>query len=138
LKGNNMMNMNPAMHLPVVLLISLFLVGCNQSNPLPGGYAIFIPAGEDSMMLVDSNNEGVAGPGLAQIGNSGKIIFGEIRAMPQRVVAASQTPGYFILETTTGSIESGLSRENWLQKLKQAGVQGEPELVYPGRKGPRK
>ena len=32
----------------------------------------------------------------------------------------------------------GLSREDWLKKLQKAGLQGEPELVDPGRKTPRK
>ncbi len=27
-------------------------------------------------------------------------------------------------------------REDWLKKLQKAGLQGEPELVYPGRKAP--
>ena len=133
------MTMKTAMHLPFVLLISLLLAGCNKGAPLPGGYAIFIPAGDDSMMLVNSKNEGVAGAALAQIGNSGALIFGEIRATPQRsAAAASQTPGFFILDSATGTIERGLSREDWLQKLKKAGLQGEPDLAYPGRKAPRK
>ena len=49
----------------------------------------------------------------------------------------SGTPGFFILDSTTGAIESGLSREGWLKKLQKAGIQGEPELVYPVSKGPR-
>lgn len=50
----------------------------------------------------------------------------------------SDTPGFFILDSTTGAIEKGLSREDWLKKLRKAGVPGEPDLVYPGRKAPRK
>ena len=42
-----------------------------------------------------------------------------------------------ILDTTAGTIERGLSREEWLKKLRKTGRQGEPELVYPERKGPR-
>ena len=133
------MTMKTLTHLTLALLTLLLLAGCNKGAPLPGGYAIFIPGGEDSMMLVNSKNEGVAGAALAQIGNSGTLIFGEIRATPQRfAAAASQTPGFFMLDSATGTIERGLSRADWLQKLKKAGVQGEPELVYPGRKAPRK
>jgi hypothetical protein len=125
--------------LPLALMPLLLLTACNKGDPLPGGYAIFIPAGDDSMMLVNSSNEGVAGAALAQIGNSGTLIFGEIRATPQRfTAAASQTPGFFILDSTTGAIEMGLSREEWSKKLQNAGLQGEPVLVYPGRKAPRK
>ena len=66
--------------------------------------------------------------------------FGEIRATPQRftAAAASQTPGFFILDSATGTIERGLSRADWLKKLQKAGLQGEPVLVYPGRKAPHK
>ena len=125
--------------LPLTLLTLLFLAACNKGAPLPGGYAIFIPGGDDSMMLVNSKNEGVAGAALAQIGNSGTLIFGEIRATPQRfAAAASQTPGFFILDSATGTIERGLSREDWLKKLRKASLQGEPVLVYPGRKAPRR
>jgi hypothetical protein len=42
-----------------------------------------------------------------------------------------------MLDSTTGAIERGLSRDEWSKKLQQAGLQGEPELVYPERKGPR-
>lgn len=62
----------------IFALSSLLLTACNEGDPLPGGYAIFIPAAAESMMLASSNNEGVAGAALAQIGNSGTLLFGEI------------------------------------------------------------
>jgi hypothetical protein len=123
--------------LTLALMSLLLLNGCNKGDPLPGGYAIFIPAGDDSIMLVDVKHMGVAGPTLTQIGNAGALIFGEIQATPRRSAADSKTPGFFILDSATGTIERGLSREDWLKKLRRAGLQGEPELVYPGRKAPR-
>jgi len=42
-----------------------------------------------------------------------------------------------ILDTTTGAIERGLSREEWHKKLRRTGLQGEPKLVYPERRWPR-
>jgi len=123
--------------LPLTLRTLLFLAACNKGDPLPGGYAIFIPAGDDSMMLVDGKRMGVAGAALTQIGNSGALIFGEVQATPRRSAADSETPGFFILDSATGTIEKGLSREDWLKKLQKAGLQGEPVLVYPGRKAPR-
>ena len=122
--------------LPITLLTLLFLAACNKGDPLPGGYAIFI-ASSSEILLVDKQRSGVAGANLVQIGNSGVLIFGEIQAMPRRPVADSDTPGFFILDSTTGAIEKGLSREDWLKKLQKAGLQGEPGLVYPGRKAPR-
>jgi hypothetical protein len=123
--------------LTLALLPLLLLTGCNKGAPLPGGYAIFIASGEETL-LVDKQSGGVAGANLVQIGNSGALIFGEIQLMPRRPAKDSDTPGFFILDSTTGAIEKGLSREDWLKKLKKAGFQGEPELVYPGRKAPRK
>jgi hypothetical protein len=65
----------------IFALSSLLLTACNEGDPPPGGYAVFIPA---------------------------------------------------------GTIERGFSRADWLEKLQKAGLQGEPVLVYPGRKAPRK
>ena len=121
----------------ILALFPLLLTGCNQGDPLPGGYAIFIASGEETL-LVDKQSGGVAGANLVQIGNSGTLIFGEIQIMPRRPAKDSDTPGFFILDSTTGVIEKGLSREDWLKKLKKAGIQGEPVLVYPGRKAPLK
>ena len=86
---------------------------------------------------MENQSGGVAGANLDQIGNSGTLIFGEIQLMPRRPAKDSDTPGFFILDSTTGTIKKGLSREDWLKKLQKAGLQGEPGLVYPGRKAPR-
>ena len=122
--------------LPLALLSLLLLTACNHGTPLPGGYAVFI-ASSSEILLVDQQRSGVAGANLVQIGNSGVLIFGEIQVMPRRPVADSETPGFFILDSSTGAMEKGLSREDWLKKLQKAGLQGEPGLVYPGRKAPR-
>jgi len=111
--------------------------GCNKGTPLPDGYAVFIASGSE-ILLLDKQSGGVAGTNLVQIGNSGALIFGEIQLMPRRPAKDSDTPGFFILDSTTGTIEKGLSRGDWLKNLQRAGLQGEPELVYPGRKAPRK
>jgi hypothetical protein len=129
------MTMKTRTFLTLALLSLLLLTGCNRGEPLPGGYAIFIASGSE-ILLVDPQRSGVAGANLVQIGNSGALIFGEIQAMPRRP-ADSDIPGFFILDSSTGAIEKGLSREDWLKKLQKAGLQGEPVLVYPGRKAPR-
>lgn len=124
--------------LPAVLLLKLlFLTACNKGAPLPGGYAIFI-ASSAEILLVDKQSRGVAGANVVKIGNSGSMIFGEVQLMPRRPAKDSDTPGFFILDSTRGAVEKGLSREDWLKKLQEAGVQGEPELVHPGMKSPRK
>jgi len=123
-----------------LMLISLLLNGCRKGGPLPGGYAIFFADSEDVGLVLPPQGEILVGPKLAKIGNSGTLIFGEVQRprKPNRTFqTGSRTPGFFILDSTTGAIERGLSREEWLQKLQKAGLQGEPELVDPERKGPR-
>ena len=127
--------------LTLALLSLLVLNGCNRGDPLPGGYAIFFADSEDVGLVLPPKGEVLVGPKLAQIGNSGTLIFGEVQLpkKPERKFqTGSRTPGFFILDSSTGTIEMGLSREDWLKKLQKAELQGEPELVYPGRKAPRK
>jgi hypothetical protein len=122
-----------------LILLFLLLTACNKSAPLPGGYAIFFGDSEDIGLVLPPKGETLVGPKLAKIGNSGTLIFGEVQPpkKPYPSLAGSRTPGFFILDTTTGTIEMGLSRGEWLKKLQNAGLQGEPELVDPERKGPR-
>ena len=125
----------------LALLPLLLLTACKKSTPLPGGYAIFFADSEDVGLVLPPKGEVLVGPKLAQIGNSGTLIFGEVQLpkKPERKFqTGSRTPGFFILDSSTGAIEMGLSREDWLKKLQKAGLQGEPELVSPERKGARK
>ena len=126
--------------LTLALLSLLVLNGCNKADPLPGGYAIFFGDSEDVGLVLPPKGEILVGPKLAKIGNSGTLIFGEVQPpkKPNPSLDGSRTPGFFILDSATGTIERGLSREDWLKKLQKAGLQGEPELVSPERKGARK
>jgi len=121
----------------LALLSLLLLTACRKGAPLPGGYAIFFAGGDDVGLVRPPSGEILIGPKLVKVGNSGALIFGEVQAKASRPGGGSATPGFFILDSTTGAIERGLSREDWLKKLQQAGIQGEPELVPPERKGPR-
>jgi len=138
-RENKLPTMKTRALLPLALLSLLLLTACNKGAPLPGGYAIFFGDSEDVGLVLPPKGEILVGPKLAKIGNSGTLIFGEVQPpkKPNPSLAGSGTPGFFILDSTTGTIERGLSREEWSKKLQKAGVQGEPELVYPERKGPR-
>ena len=140
------MNRNPASYSDMKLTLSslallslLPLTACSKGSPLPGGYAIFFADSEDVGLVLPPKGEILVGPKLAQIGSSGTLIFGEVQPpkKPNPSLAGSRTPGFFILDSATGAIERGLSREEWSKKLQEAGLQGEPELVHPERKGPR-
>lgn len=129
--------MKPSPLFVVSLLSLLFLTACRKGDPLPGGYAIFFAGGDDVSLVRPPNGDIFVGPKLIQIGNSGTLIFGNVQAKATRSNAESEIPGFFILDSTTGAIERGLSREDWLKKLQKAGLQGEPESVPPEKKGPR-
>ena len=121
----------------LALLPLLVLTACRKDDPLPGGYAIFFADGDDVGLVRPPAGEILIGPKLVKIGNSVALIFGEVQAKAGRAGVESETPGFFILDSTTGTIERGLSRDDWMKKLQSSGLQGEPELVYPERKGPR-
>ena len=132
------MKMRPS--LTLALLSLLLLTACNKGTPLPGGYAIFFGDSEDVGLVLPPKGEVLVGPKLTKIGNSGTLIFGEVQLpkKPERKFRiGSRTPGFFILDSTTDAIERGLSREEWSKKLQKAGLQGQPVLVSPERKGPR-
>lgn len=113
-----------------VLIGMLLLPGCDRSPVLPAGYTIFQNRSEVSLSGGKYNSI-AAGPGLAQIGFTGKWIYGEITPIYNRPPSDSDTLGYFLLDTTTEAIEKGLTREALVQKLHDAGEKGELELHEP-------
>jgi hypothetical protein len=110
-----------------------------KGTPLPGGYAILFGDSEDVELVLPPKGEILVGPKRVKIGSAGTLIFGEVQPSqkPNPSLTGSRTPGFFILDSSTGTIEKGLSREDWLKKLRQAGLQGEPGVLYPERRGPR-
>jgi len=115
----------------LALLPLLALTGCARRAPLPGGYKVFQGSSHEVALAGGKYGAYVAGAELARLGSEGTLIFGEITLMPGRPASDSDTPGFFLLDTTTEVIQKGLSRENWLKKLHEAGVKGEPKLDYP-------
>lgn len=68
---------------------------------------------------------------VSELNVKGDIVFGEVKALPSKSLVPPDErgiPGYFILNTKTDSIQSGLERQEWLERLKQAGVTEEPSL----------
>jgi hypothetical protein len=95
---------------------------------LPGGYAIFI-ASSSEIMLVDTT--GAAGPHLQKVGNDGPVILGLLQALK------GSKPGYFLIDSRTGTLQDGLSKADWLIALHAAGIPEEPALGAAERKRPR-
>lgn len=118
-----------------VLCISFAMVSCGEKgDPLPGGYYVFI-ASNSEMFLNEPRYGGSIpelGTDLEQIGNHNEFIYGRSGA------DRGATPGYFLLNSTNGSITVGLAENDWLNELATIGIPVPPELVSPGRKSPTK
>jgi len=118
-----------------VLCLSFATVSCgDKGNPLPGGYFIFIASGSE-MYLNEPKYSGSIpelGTDLEEIGNHNEFIFGRSGA------DRGSTPGYFLLNTKSGSIKTGLAEKDWLAELTAVGVPTPPELVDPSNKSPRR
>jgi hypothetical protein len=118
-----------------VLLATWAINSCSdRGEPLPGGYFIFI-ASPSEMFLNEPKYGGSIpelGTDLKEIGNHNEFIFG--RGGANR----GATPGYFLLDTKTGSIKTGLTQSNWLSLITAAGIPNPPKLVNPAHKSPLK
>ncbi len=129
----------PFLNLPwltaTVLLAALAITSCSdRGEPLPGGYFIFI-ASSSEMFLNEPKYGGSIpelGTDLEEIGNHNEFIFGRSGA------DRGATPGYFLLNTKSGSIKTGLTESNWLSLTTAAGIPNPPKLVNPARKMPIK
>jgi hypothetical protein len=118
-----------------VFCLSFATLSCgDKGDPLPGGYFIFI-ASSSEMILNEPKYGGSIlelGTDLEEIGNHNEFIFG--RSGADRGAA----PGYFLLNTTSGSIKTGLAEKDWLAELTAVGIPTPPKLVDPSRKSPRR
>lgn len=118
-----------------VLCLSFATVSCgDKKDPLPGGYFIFI-ASNSEMYLNEPKYGGSIpelGTDLEEIGNHNEFIFGRSGA------DRGATPGYFLLNTKSGSIKTGLAEKGWLAELTAVGIPTPPKLVNPGSKSPRR
>lgn len=118
-----------------VLLVALAITSCSdRGEPLPGGYFIFY-ASNSEMFLNEPKYGGSIpelGTDLQEIGNHNEFIFGRSGG------ARRATPGYFLLNTKTGAIKTGLTQSDWLSLTTAAGIPNPPILVNPARKSPLK
>lgn len=119
----------------MVFLAALVITSCSdRGETLPGGYFIFI-ASPSEMFLNEPKYGGSIpelGTDLEEIGNHNEFIFGQSGA------ARGAKPGYFLLNTKSGAIKTGLTQSNWLDLTTAAGIPNPPKLVNPARKSPLK
>lgn len=123
--------------LPLIFLI-LIVGGCRQGEPLPNGYAVFFASSTEASLVKPATKGGecLAGPHVAELGHSGKHIFGRIAPMKGAPRHPDQAPGYFLIDSTSDKVTTGLAREDWLAELRAVGIES-PKLLPPERKWPR-
>jgi hypothetical protein len=125
----------------VALFVAMatLLGGCGQGDPLPNGYKVFFASASEAALVKDGVNYGacVAGPHVAELGNSGQHIFGRIEPKKDIPPHVDHAPGFFVIDSATDKVTTGLDRDEWLATLKAVGVDS-PQLHSPERKWPRK
>jgi hypothetical protein len=122
----------------LIVWIAPFLFGCSKGDPLPNGYKVFFASSTEVSLVKPSSGsaECIAGPHVAELGNSGKYIFGRIEFKGAGPAAESSNAGFFVIDSSTDEVKTGLDREKWLAELKAAGIDA-PQLDPPEYKWPR-
>ena len=124
---------------PLFVWMVVFLVGCSQGEPLPNGYAVFFASGSEASLVKPATKGGecIAGPHVAELGNSGNYIFGRIEPKKGAPPHPDHAPGFFVIDSATDKVTTGLDREKWLAELKAVGIDS-PQLHPPEHKWPKK
>lgn len=105
---------------------------------LPGGYTL--TSMDDGDILKYDGNENpliqTVGPSIDGYKVYRSVLIGHITANPklqfEYVDAFTyQNSGYFTIDLKTRKFSGGLTKQNWLSKLKSYGITTEPELYKP-------
>lgn len=114
-------------------------VYARRDDFLPNGYEIFFANRSEAGLVKEGVNFGaiIAGPHVAELGTSGKAIFGRIEPKPGLPPHPDHAPGFFVIDSATDGVKTGLDRETWLAELEALGVEA-PRLFAPTRKWPKR
>jgi len=106
---------------------------------LPNGYYVFFASSEEGGLVKDGVNFGaiIAGPHVPELGNSGDVIYGRIDPKPGLPPHPDHSPGFFVIDSATDAVKTGLDRETWLTELEVLGVT-KPRLVPSQQKWPKR
>jgi len=111
----------------------------NRHDLLPNGYEIFFANDFEAAIVKEGVNFGacIAGPHVAELGNSGHHIFGRIVPKEGLPPHPDHAPGFFLIDSATDKATTGLDRDTWLAELEAVGIES-PRLGPPGRKWPKR
>lgn len=113
-------------------IASLKLVGCVQSDVVgPNGYSMECDKSRECAVFMTDRVTGhqscVVLPEVAQIGIQGHFIMGLVVQTTDGPVppippgGKAQEPGYFILDTENGALQTGLSEAAWKGEVQRLG-----------------
>jgi hypothetical protein len=122
----------------LVVWMMVFLIGCSRGEPLPNGYAVFFASGSETSLVKPATKGGqcVVGPHIAEFGHSGNYIFGRIEPRQNSPPHPDHAPGFFVINSTTDEITTGLDHEKWLTELAAVGIDS-PQLHPAEQKWPK-
>ena len=112
-----------------ILLLYAVTGGWSFEIGLPGGYSLARISGSDVVLCSPPMSEVVLGPEIDGYAVYGRIVVGH--ATYSSTYRGESTPGYFLLDTKTGWLRSGLSEEQWMRLLRKCGIKGRPHLWRP-------
>ena len=106
---------------------------------LPNGYYVFFASSEDGGLVKDGVNFGaiIAGPHVPELGNSGNVIYGRIDPKPDLVPHPDHAPGFFVIDSATDAVQTGLDHDAWLAELEARSIT-KPKLVPSQQKWPKR
>lgn len=123
----------------LLLILSAFaLSSCSDfSGPLPGGYrvvrtninTVVIVAPEGVPPKDRKSGQTVIAAKIDKMNVSGNLVYGFVRTSPHSEVRHLETPGYFIIDTSTHQVQTGLEEDSFLLLLRDVNVPN--ELVDP-------
>lgn len=113
-------------------------VYARRDDFLPNGYTIFFANDFEAGLVKEGVNFGalVAGPHVVELGNSGQAIFGSIDPKPGLPPHPDHAPGFFVIDSATDTVKTGLDRKQWRAELAALGVTS-PRMDAPKRKWPK-
>jgi hypothetical protein len=102
---------------------------------LPNGYQIVRDRSDTPTLVKRSGGVVLKGPVAAYTVVHGVVTgliqpaAGSVQKVSSRSADAQQ--GYFVLDTRTGYLNAGLSKDDWSERLKGFGITEAPELAAP-------
>jgi hypothetical protein len=103
-------------------------IGKDYERVLFNGYRVF-RANSSQVSIVDGSRNIIVGPSVTQYSHQDPLIFGEVDTSNWELI--SDEPGFFLLNTKSGSVEKGLEKAEWIRSLRKVGIENVPRLREP-------